>query len=231
MRSASRALRARLGEPHAYELVLALVALAIVVEVALPDGRGSRLVTIALQGAILLTALWVSRARAGLIRAALALVALALLAALAAYAGVGEGTPLVARIAGALLAGLAPLALAAGVVRHLRQDPAVRVPTVAGVLTIYLLIGMSFAYAYAAVDAAEGEALFISLHAPSRSDFLYFSYVTLTTVGYGDLVPATDVGRAFAIAEALIGQIYLVTVVALIIGNLGGRARASARSS
>ena len=53
-----------------------------------------------------------------------------------------------------------------------------------------------------------------------RDDFIYFSYATLTTVGYGDLVAATNLGRSLAITEALLGQIYLVTVVALIVGNL-----------
>ena len=56
------------------------------------------------------------------------------------------------------------------------------------------------------------------------SDFVYFSFATLTTVGYGDLTAATDLGRSLAITEALIGQIYLVTVVALIVPNIG-RAR------
>ena len=55
------------------------------------------------------------------------------------------------------------------------------------------------------------------------SDYLYFSFATLTTVGYGDLAAATDLGRSVAIAEALIGQIYLVTVVAVIVGSLSRR--------
>jgi hypothetical protein len=53
-----------------------------------------------------------------------------------------------------------------------------------------------------------------------RDDFLYLSYATLTTVGYGDLVAATNLGRSLAITEALVGQLYLVTVVAVIISNL-----------
>ncbi len=52
-------------------------------------------------------------------------------------------------------------------------------------------------------------------------DSLYFSFTTLTTLGYGDLTPAGDVGRMLAITEALIGQVYLVTIVALIVTNLG----------
>ena len=50
---------------------------------------------------------------------------------------------------------------------------------------------------------------------------VYFSFVTLTTVGYGDLTASNSVGRAFAVQEALFGQIYLVTVVALLVSNLG----------
>ena len=55
----------------------------------------------------------------------------------------------------------------------------------------------------------------------STADFLYFSYVTLTTVGYGDLTAAGGFGRAVAVLEALLGQVYLVTVVALLVSNLG----------
>jgi ion channel len=55
------------------------------------------------------------------------------------------------------------------------------------------------------------------------ADFLYFSFATLTTTGYGDLVPGNDLARSFAILEALTGQIYLVTVVAVLVGNLARR--------
>jgi len=61
---------------------------------------------------------------------------------------------------------------------------------------------------------------------PQYVDYLYFAFTTLTTTGYGDLSPASDVARAAAILEALLGQLYLVTVLALVIGNLRPRRRA-----
>jgi hypothetical protein len=60
----------------------------------------------------------------------------------------------------------------------------------------------------------------------TTKNFLYFSFVTITTVGYGDLTAGTSLGCSIAIAEALTGQIYLVTVVAAIVGVLGGRRQA-----
>ena len=53
----------------------------------------------------------------------------------------------------------------------------------------------------------------------------YFSVTTWTTLGYGDLVPATDVGQSMAMFEAVLGQVFLVTVVALAVGNLGAQVR------
>ncbi len=49
---------------------------------------------------------------------------------------------------------------------------------------------------------------------PESSDFLFFSYTTLTTTGYGNLVPAEQIGQSFAVIEMLVGQIFLVTLVA-----------------
>ena len=54
---------------------------------------------------------------------------------------------------------------------------------------------------------------------------MYFSYTTLTTTGFGDFTAGTGLGRSVTIAEALIGQLYLVVVVALIVGNIGQERR------
>jgi hypothetical protein len=85
-----------------------------------------------------------------------------------------------------------------------------------------------FAAGYAAAQHL-GESVFFAGHQPADTQtFQYFSFTTLTTVGYGDFTAASNLGHTLSNAEALIGQIYLVTIVSLIVGNLGlGRMKAS----
>ncbi len=90
-------------------------------------------------------------------------------------------------------------------------------------LAIYLLIGLFFAFAYGVVDVVDSSALFVDRQDSTPADRAYFSFVTLSSVGYGDFSPAGDGSRALAVAEMLIGQIYLVTIVSLIVANLGPR--------
>jgi hypothetical protein len=99
---------------------------------------------------------------------------------------------------------------------------------VLGVLCIYLLMGMFCASLFGAIDRLGGQPFFAGGIAATTSNCLYFSFTTLTTVGYGDLTARTGLGHTLAVSEALVGQIYLVTVVALLVANLG-RARGGAR--
>ena len=64
---------------------------------------------------------------------------------------------------------------------------------------------------------------FASTNRASDADYLYFSFSTLTTLGYADLVGRTNLGRMLAVTEALFGQMYLVTIVALLVSNFGRR--------
>jgi voltage-gated potassium channel Kch len=82
---------------------------------------------------------------------------------------------------------------------------------------------MFFAFAYGVVDGVDAAALFAGRADSTPAERLYFSFVTLSTVGYGDFSPGSDSSRTLAVAEMLIGQIYLVTVVSLIVANLGRR--------
>ncbi|HEU4354553.1 MAG TPA: ion channel [Actinomycetota bacterium] len=107
--------------------------------------------------------------------------------------------------------------------RRLRLHAEVSGLTVLGALCIYVLIGLSFAYVYELVGALGSEPFFASGAAGTRSAYTYFSFITMATVGYGDLVAAGGVGRGAAVLEGILGQIYLVTAVAALIGNLGRR--------
>ena len=86
-----------------------------------------------------------------------------------------------------------------------------------GVLSLYMLIGLAFAFTYGAIDRFGDEPFFADGGPATVSNCLYFSFTTLTTVGYGDFVAGTSLGHTLAVFEALIGQIYLVTVVSLIV--------------
>jgi ion channel len=208
---------------HRYGLVLLSILCSLVFQLAAPDEDWARLVTIALQGGTLVLALYASEARQAITRLATVVVAIAVLGSAAALIGFGELGAAGGRIVAVLLVALVPVAILRGVVSGVRRDGAVTLHTMFGVLCIYLLIGMLFSYAYGLVGDAQSGPFFNSGISADISDYLYFSFATLTTVGYGDLSAATDLGRSVAIAEALVGQIYLVTVVAVIVGSLSQR--------
>ena len=110
--------------------------------------------------------------------------------------------------------------LALTLLRAIAVQPVVDSRTILGAITVYVVIGLLFAQLYGATAAWQG-TFFANAPETTIADYTYYSYVTLTTVGYGDFVPATHAGRTMAIAEAMIGQLYLVTVLAVIVSNLG----------
>jgi len=123
------------------------------------------------------------------------------------------------------LIGVLPFILVAGVIQTI-SERGVALNAVAGVLTLYLLLGLLFGALFLLVNDI-GSAPFFAGHSESvrSGDFIYFSFTTQTTVGFGDFVPGTDVGRALAACQAVVGQMYLVTVVAVVISQLGQRPR------
>ena len=79
---------------------------------------------------------------------------------------------------------------------------------------------MLYAFLYGSIDRLGGDPFFAGEAAATASNCLYFSFTTLTTVGYGDLTARSNLGHTIAVSEALIGQIYLVTVVAVLVSGL-----------
>jgi hypothetical protein len=113
--------------------------------------------------------------------------------------------------------GLILLLTAVLIVRRVLARPTVTIQSIYGALSAYLIVGLMFAAFYAAAQAF-GTAPFFSDHQPANTQtFQYFSFTTLTTLGYGDFTAAGNDGRATAVIEALTGQVFLATLVARLV--------------
>ncbi len=84
-----------------------------------------------------------------------------------------------------------------------------------GAVSVYALLGMLFALFYLAVGRWTDSEFFTGVAEERSSDYLFFSYTTLTSTGYGNLIPALAFGQSFAVFEVIVGQIFLVTLVAV----------------
>jgi Ion channel len=109
------------------------------------------------------------------------------------------------------------------IVRHLIMRRQIDTETLLGAIAAYLLIGMFFAFAYKAAGEFGSVPFFGSAGSGTLSQDLFFSFVTMTTVGYGNLVPATNPGQTFAVLEAVTGQLFLVVAVGKIISSMRPR--------
>lgn len=205
-----------------YGLLLASLVVLFLVQGIVPGGAWQEVLITGLSAGTLVLALRAGEVRWRIARLAAA-VGVALVAAVTVLAISGTDDVGAARIASGLLVMIAPPAIAFGVVRGLRERGQATVQAVLGVLCLYLLIGMSCAFAYGSIEHLGGAPVFSGGEAASTAHCLYFSFTTLTTVGYGDLTTRSDLGHTLAVTEALVGQIYLVTVVALLVSDLGRR--------
>jgi hypothetical protein len=229
MARTARLLRPETAMGH-YGRLLALLFVTFVFAAAAPEGAVTRLVTVILQAGILLAALVAADAGTTEIAAAAVLLVLTSIAAVIAFQVGDQNFDGVLLGLGSLLVALAGLVIAIGVVRGIRREEAIHLEAVFGVLCVYLVIGMLFALIYGAISKLGTTPLYANgAHASPQAN-LYFSVTTLTTVGYGDLAPNGALARAVAMTEGLIGQVYLVTIVALIVGNLS-RGSGPARDS
>ena len=195
--------------------MLLLLLATFVFLMAGSTSRWARPVGVALTGATLLAALFAADVTRRLRRLAtvVALAAFVGSLSLVAFGRSGEGA---GAILDAALVALAPIAIARSVVRRHVID----VRTVLAALCIYVLVGMLWSYIFIAIGNFGSSEFFVQSANPTSADFLYFSFITQLTVGYGDLTAAGNLGRACAVLEALFGQIYLVTIVALLVSRL-----------
>jgi hypothetical protein len=208
-----------------YRTLFLLIAAIFILQAALPDDAAWVALVIILQGAALLLALKLAHADGQLRLGARLLVVVAVVTGVAAaLTDSAEATGRILLI-NALLVALAPPAL----VIALRRQRTITLSTMFGALSIYLLIGLFFSVVYRSIAQFRPEAFSGAVDSLSPANFHYFSFITLATVGYGDITPATDLTRTLAVVESILGQLYLVTVVALVVSNLTVRRGRTAR--
>ncbi len=127
--------------------------------------------------------------------------------------------------AGSLLATLYLLGSAVIAFRHLLSHGAITTNHLLGAMTVYLLIGISWALLLGVTERLLPGA-FRGATSDDLGDFVYLSFVTLATLGFGDIVPVHPVARTLVYVEAVAGQFY----VAILVANLVGRYVAAARA-
>jgi hypothetical protein len=213
------AIRARTGERwvrraervrDAFGLVLLLVLTTYVLTSLLSNRGWSAVVLTVATSATSIVALTSSHARPPAVRAAIALSAsTVMLAAMAAASGNHTWLNFASLIQIVLLT----VAMAA-VLHRVVITAEVGSRTILGAISVYTVLGILFTFVYGTIERIQAGPFFEGAVNAKGSDFLFFSYTTLTTTGYGNLVPGGQPGRMIAGLEMMIGQIFLVTLVA-----------------
>lgn len=116
-------------------------------------------------------------------------------------------------------AGLVLLVTVAVIVRRILRMPMVSLRSIFGAVSAYMIIGLMFASFYAAMSHLDSRPFFANGSQANTMTFQYFSFTTLTTLGYGDFTAAQNAGRAVAMLEALGGQVFLATLVARLVAS------------
>jgi hypothetical protein len=109
--------------------------------------------------------------------------------------------------------------------RRLLQHKRVTAQTILGAVAIYLIFGLLFAFIYLSIRFISGQPFFNQGDSLNPINYIYMSYITITTVGYGDFTPAADYAKMLVVVEALIGQVFLVTTVARLVSLYGREER------
>jgi Ion channel len=201
-----------------YGGVLLLTLAVAVFALIAADSGAVRTIELFAAGAALLVAVLTSRAPVATRRLAGAGIALVVLVGGVTPAVIGPHpgftfaatSILLGVTAGVILAGLVRLVIERGVVLQ----------AVFGALAVYMLVGLVFAFLIGALATGGSRPYFSSGTDATQNARVYYSFTALTTTGFGDYTAATRAGRALAVLEMLVGQLYLVTVIATLVGNL-----------
>lgn len=195
----------------AYGLVLALIMATFIIMMTLPpEGWGGRVAAIAAAALTSVVAFTSSDVRRSRVLLAVMIAVAAALATALAKALDSEELLGAAFTATSILLAIAAVTILRRVLRAIEVD----FRTILGAVCVFALLGLLFAFFYLGFSRLDHSVFFTGDAHPRSRDFLFFSYTTLTTTGYGNLVPAGAVGQSVAVLEMLLGQFFLVTLVA-----------------
>jgi len=207
---------ARLRASHSYRFVLLLILATFVFVMAAPEETWTLSALGLLLCGTLIVAIWTSGLGWSLPRTLL-VIAVGVAVAMVAQTISGDTAAGVVWLVGLVLVAAIIGVIALGVV----DEGEVNSQSVVGAVCIYLSLGLLFSFAYGSAAKLGSGSFFAQGTDGTAAIRLYFSYITMATVGYGDYSAAGDLGRTLAALEALIGQLYLVTVIALLVGRVG----------
>jgi voltage-gated potassium channel Kch len=220
------ALRAAWRASDSYSLLLIVLLVDFFLLAALPDEHYSPVIRAPLIVMTLLLALRTSHASPHLIRLAWWTGGLAVVAVVPTLLGDAPALRGAVQLLFVVLLGALPFVI----IRRILGHQEVNVETIYGALCVYLLIGFVFSSLFGAVNSLGSEYFASPPSQNSPADLLYLSFITLTTVGFGDVVPANDFSRALVVLEALMGQVFLVTLVARLVAMFGQEQRRRGRA-
>lgn len=194
-----------------YGFVLLLIIASYVLSVTVASDWGASAVVFIQIGTVWF-ALRTAQARRPVRRAAFVLMVVAGLTAIASLSE-PEGTRRFLFALGSVLYFVAPFSI----IRHLIGRRGVDQETMLGAISAYLLFGMFFAFFYMEISVVNDGAFFAGQATTSMQQVLFFSFTTLTTTGYGNLVPAANPGQTLAVSEMILGQLFLITAMGKIV--------------
>jgi hypothetical protein len=196
-----------------YGLVLLFIIASYALAVSLHGAWGPSVVLFA-QIVTVWFALRTSNAKRGVLMLAGGLLLVAgVVAIIALFTGTAHHPLTLVFVVSCLLYTIAPISI----VRHIAFRQAVDEETMLGAICAYLLIGMAFAFLYFAIARLQTAPFFGSNGDGSISQDLFFTFTTLSTTGYGNLVPAGQPGQSLAVSEMILGQLFLITAVGKIV--------------
>lgn len=205
-------------------LVAFTIALLLLVDLASVASGWSEVLSILvtlLTGLMLLVAVSASGARRRAVAAARVIVVFTVAAA--SISELLNGQAANVGLVWVLLIVAAPLL----VLRRILEHTEVTSETLFGAVSVYLLIAVAGTYVFLLIQVWSNSDFF-GTNEPTTA-FMYFSLVTIATLGYGDIAPATEIPRAASVTLAVVGQMYLVVVVARLV-SLYSRPRSNAKT-